>query len=107
MLVAAWRWQWLASEERDSNICMQSSLASILIESNDRGVMQRDNMRVINGDDSNSLIKMSNEDIALCESIVRAEEWIQINEKTEEEKILKKLQVDYQNFFSANLKLNS
>jgi hypothetical protein len=92
VLVGAWRWQWVASDHNDSNICMQSSLASILI-ANDRNV-QKSNMCVINQDPYN-LIKISQDDIALCESIVRAEEWLKLNEKNEEDRILMKLQVHF------------
>jgi hypothetical protein len=92
VLVGAWRWQWVASDDKESNICMQSSLASILI-ANDRSV-QKSNMCVINQDPYN-LIKISHDDIALCESLVRAEEWLKTNEKTEVDRILKKLQVHF------------
>lgn len=79
---------------------MQSSLASVLI-ANDCYV-QKDNMCVINQDPYN-LIKISHADIALCESIVRAEEWLKINEKTEVDRTMKKLQVHFFLHISYNL----
>lgn len=70
-------------------------------------------MKAMEDGNTNSLVKMCNEDIALCESIVRAEEWLRINDRIEEERVLKKLQVEfqtllsYQRYYHANLMFES